>query len=151
VLVNNPWRPTECSADMNIQTFLTHDPDTQIVYIPGYGQNVARFLDRLHTNMAPLVSQFIRFADPDRINTFYIVTHVGSFYPRDPADAAHYARYDHASGQVVYSDLFRQDLQYWDDMLTKLVDPLVAEGYLQWTSLPEMGQLYLDWEQANCP
>jgi hypothetical protein len=151
VLINNPWRPSESSADMEIEAFLTHDPATQIVYIPGYGQNVARFLDRLHISMAPLVSQFIRFADPDRVNTFYVVTHVGSFYPRDSADVARYADYDPATGEIIYSDLFRQDLQHWDDMLTELIDPLVAEGYLQWTSLPEMGRLYLEWEQDNCP
>ena len=61
-------------------------------------------------------------------------------------DVPAYITYDAATGEPVYSDLFLQDLQYWDDMLTELIDPLVAEGYLQWTSLPEMGELYLEWE-----
>ena len=32
--------------------------------------------------------------------------------------------------------------------MTELIDPLVAEGYLQWTSLPEMGELYRAWEES---
>ncbi|MGD8968115.1 MAG: hypothetical protein PVI07_11465 [Anaerolineae bacterium] len=148
VLINNRWRPTECNADKQNEVFLTHDPNTQIVYIPGWGQNVARYLDRLHTRMTPLVSPFIRHADAERVNTCYVVTHVGSFYPRDEEDVRTYIGYDEATGQPVYSDLFLEDLQYWDEMLTELIDPLVAEGYLQWTSLPEMGALYRAWEEA---
>jgi hypothetical protein len=30
-----------------------------------------------------------------------------------------------------------------------VIDPLVAAGYLEWTSLPEMGELYLAWEAAR--
>ena len=52
-----------------------------------------------------------------------------------------------ATGAPTYSDEFQQDLKYWDDLLTDLIDPLVAEGYLQWASLPEMGELYLEWEE----
>lgn len=65
---------------------------------------------------------------------------------REEEDVPIYITYDAATGEPVYSDLFLQDLQYWDDMLTELIDPLVADGYLQWTSLPEMGELYLKWE-----
>ncbi|MGD2148880.1 MAG: hypothetical protein PVH41_19465, partial [Anaerolineae bacterium] len=148
VLINNPWRPTECNADRQIERFLTHDPSTDIVYVPGWGQNVARYLDRIQTRMAPLISQFIRHADADRVNTCYIVTHVGSFYPRKSEDVPTYIAFDEASGKPVYSDLFLQDLAYWDQMLTELIDPLVAEGYLEWTSLPEMGALYRAWEEA---
>lgn len=149
VLINNPWRPTECNADRQIERFLTHDPNTPIVYIPGWGQNVARYLDQLQTRMPPILSQSIRHADPDRVNTFYVVTHVGSFEPRDGEGTDTYITYNTETGEPTYSDEFVQDLQYWDDLLTEVIDPLVAEGYLQWTSLPEMGELYLEWEK-NC-
>jgi hypothetical protein len=33
--------------------------------------------------------------------------------------------------------------------LTDIVDSLVAEGYLEWTSLPEMGRLYVEWERQH--
>lgn len=29
--------------------------------------------------------------------------------------------------------------------MTQVIDPLVAEGYLKWTSLPEIGEFYLQW------
>jgi hypothetical protein len=149
VLINNPWRPTQVNADERIHEFLTHAPDTSVVYIPGWGQNVARYLDRLSVRMPPITSQFINHADPGRVNTFYVVTHVGSFEPRDGEGTPTYITLNSETGQLTFSDAFLQDLQYWDDLLTELIDPLVAEGYLQWTSLPEMGELYLEWER-NC-
>jgi hypothetical protein len=147
MFINNPWRPTECDANKDIDKFLTHDPNTSIVYIPGWGQNVARYLDRLETRLAPMLSQFIRHVDADRVNTFYIVTHVGSFYPRNKEDVPDYISYNPGTGEVEYSDQFLQDLTYWDEMLTELIDPLVEAGYVEWTSLPEMGELYLEWEE----
>jgi hypothetical protein len=146
VLINNPWRPVECNPDAQTDAFLSHDPGTEVIYIPGWGQNVARFLDRLQVRMAPLLSQFIRYADPDRVNTFYVVTHVGSFEPRDRDGYEDYFQYNTANGESIYSDAFRQDLRAWDDLLTDLIDPLVAEGYVTWTSLPEMGRLFVEWE-----
>ena len=77
----NPWRLTQCNADEEIERFLTHDPDTQIVYIPGWGQNIARYNERLQTRMSPQVSQFIRYADPDGVNTFYVVNACRQFLP----------------------------------------------------------------------
>jgi hypothetical protein len=149
LLINNPWRPTECDADQEIAKFVTHDPDTQIVYIPGWGQAITRHQERLLERMRPLVSQFIYYADPDRVNTFYIVTHIDQFQSRSAEDSENYIVYDPATGTLTYSDEFEQDITYWDQMLSELIDPLVAEGYLQWTSLPGMGELYLEWE-ANC-
>jgi hypothetical protein len=149
VLINNPWRPTECNADADIDTFLTHDPSTEVIYIPGWGQAITRHQERLLTRMRPLVSQFIRYADPERVNTFYVVTHVGTFHAREAEDEDTYIAYDPRTGKLTYSAEFQQDLQYWDQMLTELIDPLVEQGYLEWTSLPEMGELYLEWEE-NC-
>ncbi len=147
VLINNPWRPTEASPDANTEAFLTHDPDTQIVYIPGWSQAITRHPERVPDRMPPLISQFIRFADPDRVNSFYVVMHIDHFYSR--AGDPDYIVYDQDTGEFSYSAEFRQHIQYYDDMLTELIDPLAAEGYLQWTSLPEIGELYLEWER-NC-
>jgi hypothetical protein len=146
-LINNPWRPTQTNADQNIEAFLTHDPNTQIVYIPGWGQAITRHPERVLDRIRPLLSQFIYYADPQRVNTFYVVFHVDHFYSRtgDP----NYITYNPATGTLTYSDEFKQHIAYWDDMLTQVVDPLVQEGYLQWTSLPEIGELYTQWE-ANC-
>ncbi len=143
LLLTNPWRPSAASARDNPDAFLTHDPSTDVVYIPGWGQSLTQNLERVPARLAPMASQFIRFADPDRVNTFYIVTHVGHF---ESDDGSEYIGVDAATGRLTYSHAFLADLAAWDRALTEIVDPLVAEGYLAWTSLPEMGRLYREWE-----
>jgi hypothetical protein len=147
VLINNPWRPTETNADEDIEVFLTHDPNTRIIYIPGWGQALTRHPERALERIRPILSQFIYYADPERVNTFYVVLHVDHFYSRtgDP----NYILYDPATGETTYSDEFKGHIAYWEDVLTQLIDPLVQQGYLQWTSLPEIGELYEEWE-AGC-
>jgi hypothetical protein len=145
-LINNPWRPGQGNANRDIETFLAHDPDSEIVYIPGFGQALTRHHERALTRLRPMISQFIRYADPERVNTFYAVLHVDHFYSR--ADNPDYISWDEGTGQITYSAEFRQHLQYWDDLLTELIDPLAEKGYLQWTSLPEMGELYRQWENS---
>lgn len=146
VLMTNPWRPASASARDDPETFRVHDPDGSVIYIPGWGQSLTQHLERVGARLAPMASQFIRFADPDRVNSFYIVTHVGHF---ESDDGTEYIGLDATTGQVSYSDAFLRDLAYWDEVLTEIVDPLVAAGYLQWTSLPEMGQLFTEWEAAR--
>jgi hypothetical protein len=146
VLMTNPWRPSAVSARDNPDAFLVHDPSTDVVYIPGWGQSLTQNLERVPARLAPLASQSIRFADAERVNTFYIVTHVGHF---ESDDGTEYIHADAATGQVFYSEGFLRDLAYWDKALTDIIDPLVAEGYLQWTSLPEMGRLFVEWERRG--
>jgi hypothetical protein len=148
-LINNPWRPTQCSADAEIERFLTHDPSTDVVYIPGYSQTITRHQERVYDRVAPMISQFIRYADPERVNTFYVLTHVGTWHARERSEEDAYIAYDRATEESTYSEEFLQDLRYWDEFLTQVIDPLVEEGYVQWTSLPEMGELFLEWE-ASC-
>lgn len=113
-------------------------PSTQVVsefptprsYTSRTGQNVARYLDRLHARMAPFVSEFVRRADPDRVDRCYVVTHVGSSYPREEEDLPTKIGCEETTGEPVYSDLFSRDLQPRDDVLNELIDPLVVEGYL---------------------
>lgn len=145
-LIINPWRPGQVNANANIEAFMTHDPNTKVIYIPGWGQALTRHHGRAQDRLRPMLSQVIHHADPDRVNTFYALTHVDHFHADDYSPD--YIAYDEATGQVTYSPEFLQDLQYWDDLLTELIDPLVAEGYLQWTSLPEMGELYVEWEKG---
>jgi hypothetical protein len=148
-LINNPWRPTQCNADAEIERFVTHDPSTEVVYIPGYSQTITRHQERLYDRVAPMISQFIRYADPERVNTFYVLTHIGTWHAREASEEDAYIAYDRVTGELTYSEEFLQDLRYWDEFLTEVIDPLVEEGYVQWTSLPEIGELYLEWE-ASC-
>ncbi len=148
-LINNPWRPGQGSALEDINNFLTHTPATEVVYVPGWGQALTRHPQRVSDRIRPMLSQFIRFADPQRINSFYVVTHVGHFYSRtgDPG----YLSFNEQTGQVTYSVEFQEHLGYWDAMLSDVVDPLVEGGYLRWASIPEIGALYREWEQQCTP
>lgn len=150
VLINNPWRPGQVNADDNAEQWLTHDPSTDIVYIPGWGQNLTRWHERAQEKLAPILSQWISHADPDRVNTFYLMLHVGIFDSRYQEGDDTYTVFDDTAGTLTLSDEFNSQMAYWDKLLTELIDPLVTEGYLQWTSLPEMGELYLQWEQDSC-
>ena len=145
-LYNNPWRPTEGNALDDIEPFVTHDPTTGIVYVPGVGSALTTHHENVLLRAAPIVSQFIQHADPDRVNTLYLLTHIGKFYSRD--NDANYIAYNADTGEITYSAEFEQHLSYWDDMLTDLIDPLVEAGYLEWASIPQMGEHYVAWEQA---
>lgn len=72
------------------------------------------------------INQFIRYADAERINTFYVVFHISFFSSRtgDPD----YITYNQQTGELTYSDEFILHLQYWDEMLAEVDDPLVAAG-----------------------
>jgi hypothetical protein len=145
-LFTNPWRPTACDAIASPDLFQTHDPSSRIVFVPGWGQAITRHPERLHARLAGMLSRLLCYADAGRVNTFYIVTHV-DHYRSEGGEL--YVEFDEATGQITLHDAFLRDLGYWEETLSKLIDPLVAEGYLTWTSLPEMGQLYAEWEQSQ--
>jgi len=146
VLFTNPWRPTHASAVDDPSTFFLHDPSTQVIFVPGWGQAITRHPEFVHERLAAMLAQVISRADADRVNTFYIVTHVGHFEPESDDD---YIVVDPKTGEASYGDAFLRDLAYWEETLTQLVEPLVEEGYIQWTSLPEIGELFVEWE-ADC-
>ncbi|MBL7161381.1 MAG: hypothetical protein ISS57_02160 [Anaerolineales bacterium] len=143
-LINNPWRPGQGNALENLENFLSHDPNTQIIYIPGWGQALTRHPQRVTERIRPMLSQVIRFADPQRVNSFYVITHVGHFYSR--TGDLNYLHYNESSGQVEYSVEFLEHLNDWDKMLSEVIVPLVEGGYLQWTSITDIGELFEIWE-----
>jgi len=147
-LFTNPWRPSACDAIASPETFFVHDPSGGIVFVPGWGQAITRDPARLHERLAAMLSQVLRFADPDRVNSFYIVTHVDHYEPDGDEE---YIAYDPATGEVRYGDGFLADLARWEETLSELVDPLVAEGYLEWTPLARIGELFEDWEEEHAP
>jgi len=142
-LFTNPWRPTECDAIESPETFFTHDPEGGVVFIPGWGQAITRHPERIHTRLAAMLSQVLYHADPDRVNTFYIVTHVDHYRGENGTP---YIDVDSATGEITLHEAFLEDLAHWEETLTELIDPLVAEGYLAWTSLPAIGELFQTWE-----
>jgi hypothetical protein len=148
-LFTNPWRPSDCDAIETPELFQTHDPDGSVIFIPGWGQAITRHPERLHERLAAMLAQVLCHADPDRVNTFYIVTHVDHYRGEDGEP---YIEVDESTGRVTLHEAFYRDLGYWEETLTELIDPLIAEGYLAWTSLPEIGQLFCEWEaQQSAP
>jgi hypothetical protein len=144
-LFTNPWRPTPCDAIESPEIFQRHDPDSKIIFVPGWGQAITRHPERIHERLAAMLGRVLWYADPERVNTFYIVTHVDHYR----SDGEPYIEVDPETGAVTLHDAFLRDLGYWEETLSELIDPLVAEGYLTWTSLPEIGELFTAWEAAQ--
>ena len=145
-LFTNPWRPTACDAIASPETFQIHDPSTSVVFVPGWGQAITRHPERLHDRLAGMLSRILCYADAHRVNTFYIVTHVDHYGPEAEEP---YIAFDEVTGELTLHDGFSRDLGYWEETLSELIDPLVAEGYLVWTSLPDIGKLFVNWEAAE--
>ena len=144
-LYTNPWRPTACDAIESPEVFQTHDPSTPVIYVPGWGQAVTRHPERLHERLAGMLSQVLAYADPERVNTFYIVTHVDHYRAEDGEP---YIETDPSSGEVTLHEAFLRDLGAWEETLSELIDPLVEAGYIAWTPLAEIGELFVSWEEA---
>jgi len=144
-LFTNPWRPTACDAIASPDIFQTHDPEGAIVFIPGWGQAITRHPERIRERLAGMLGQVLCYADPERVNTFYIVTHVDHYR----GDGEPYIDIDDTTGEATFHEAFLRDLACWEETLTELIDPLVAKGYLAWTPLPEIGELFVEWEEAE--
>ncbi len=147
-LLTNPWRPSDANTIEDPDTVLTHDPDTNIIYVSGWGQNITKHHYRLPERMRRTLSQAIRYAETGRVNAFYVVTHVDSFFSREGLSPDDYISYTVKDG-LQYSDEFLEHLGYWKTMLQDVVKPLVQAGYLQWATVPEMGDAFVAWE-AQC-
>ena len=145
-LFTNPWRPTACDAVESPETFQTHDPTSDVIFVPGWGQAITRHPERLHERLAAMLARILCYADPDRVNAFYIVTHVDHYKAENGEP---YIEYDETTGRITLHDAFTQDVGYWEETLIELIDPLVAEGYIQWTSLPDIGELFVEWEEEH--
>ena len=147
-LITNPWRPGQVAARDDPDAYFVHDPSGPLIYVPGVGHTVTKYDDRVLDEASRFAANFIARADPDRVNTFYLVTHVDHFYSLDGLMPSEYIGYDPRTGLETLSDEFQRHLDEWDHLLETLIDPLVAEGYLQWASLPQMGEAYIRWEEA---
>ena len=152
-LYTNPWRPSDCDALTDIDSFLTHDPDNDLVYIPGYGSNLTKRHERVELKVRRFAGQFIKYAEAERVNSMNLVLHVDAFQSADPDSDSVYIQVQGSGNPVItYSDEFLQHLQYWNDMLENTIDPLVQAGYLQWATQAEILDDYLAWEAGqNAP
>lgn len=137
-LYTNPWRPTGTDAAATLDSFLQPNKDGPVVYLPGAGVALTRCPARLPDQLARVTSQVLRFADASRVNTFYTILAESAFAPPAGTDRVAY----YTGGGL------DRDMGSVESLLTVLIDPLVATGYIKWASLPEMGALYLAQEKS---
>jgi hypothetical protein len=41
-----------------------------------------------------------------------------------------------------------EKLQVWDEWLTTVVDPLVADGRIQWATMSDIADAFIVWEES---
>ena len=127
----SPWRPAGTETD---EQRAAHDPNGPVVYLPAgiYPAHCdkAPAVPRPYTTAAldyitTALIHSLNVARPGYVNVAYTTMHPGDF--RGPGDdEAEFAR--------------------WDEWLTTVIDPLVADGRLQWATASQMAQAFIAWE-----
>jgi hypothetical protein len=130
----NPWRPSGGTDGSDLSFFVQDDPAGGVVYLPEgllyrIGDTTKHELIRTGGNEAYMdyleqaLLASIAAADPNKVNVFHITIHPGEM-AGDPADP--------------YAAL--------GDFLVNVVEPLAAQGKLQWATFSEMADAYQAWE-----
>lgn len=133
----HPWRPSGGTNGEDLTAFTTHDPDGDIIFLPGgridpvafAHKNEIRAMDGLEGWLDVLESALLASVNAaclDRVNVFHFTVHPGEFVG-DPAHPYELLR----------------------DFLDDVVDPLVAEGRVQWATFSEMGEAFEAWESEH--
>jgi acetyl esterase/lipase len=129
-----PWRPSGGTDGTDVTAFATHDPDGPVVFLPegaydrtDYASGRREMTDEeyfayLETSL--LVS--IEAAEAGKVNVFHFTVHAGEFRgnANDPFGVI-------------------------ERFLADVVDPLVAEGKVEWATFSEMAAAFEGWEAAN--
>lgn len=127
----SPWRPVAPGTGPLIQD---HDPLGPVIYIPAgvypaHCQKAAG-APRPYTSAAldyltTALINSLQAARPGYVNSFYTTIHPGDFMnPND--DDAEFAR--------------------WDEWLTTVIDPLVADGRLVWSTASQTAKAFETWD-----
>lgn len=150
-LITNPWRPSNTDILVDLDAFLVHDPERSLIYIPGVGVNISRRHERVPLKVQRFAGQFIKHADAERVNAMNLVLHVDAFTSSEGLPENEYIRVLGVGDDVTvtYSSEFERHLQYWDDMLTDTISPLVDAGYLEWATHADIAGEFTAWEQSQ--
>ena len=133
----NPWRPAGGTDGSDLDLFVRNDPQGDVIYLPegliyrtgetnkqvlvASGGDAA-YMDYLeHALLASIAA-----VDPNKVNVFHITIHPGEL-SGDPA----------------------QPYAVLQDFLVNVVQPLVAQGKLQWATYSEMADAYQAWEAGT--
>ncbi|MCK4451967.1 MAG: hypothetical protein KAX26_15385, partial [Anaerolineae bacterium] len=128
-----PWRPAGATS---MEERTTHDPDGAVIYIPS-GVFPAH-CDKLEVFPRPYCHEAFDYVTVALRNSLDAVTEgkVNAFY-----------------GTLHPSDFFgpgtdEDKLQVWDEWLTTVVDPLVADGRIQWATMSDIADAFIAWEES---
>jgi hypothetical protein len=72
---------------------------------------------------------------------------------RNSLDAVAEGKVNAFYGTLHPSDFFgpgsdEEKLQVWDEWLTTVVDPLVADGRIQWATMSDIADAFIAWEES---
>jgi len=134
----HPWRPAGSPNGEDVTAFATHDPNGAVIFLPEGQYDQSNFASmRRSEDMGGDEAYFeylktqlyasLEAAEPGKVNVFHFTVHPGEFRggPNDEPFA------------VI------------DRFLTEVIDPLVAEGRVQWATFSQMADAYIAWEQAQ--
>lgn len=133
----NPWRPSGGTDGRDFTAFATHDPDGPIVFLPEGAYDVENFASARRSAefggdegyfayLGERLRASLEAGDPQRVNVYHFTIHPGEF---------------RGAGAAPFSVI--------EDFLTTTVDPLVADGSVQWATFAEMADAFIAWEQAH--
>ncbi len=129
-----PWRPSGGTDGTDVTAFATHDPEGAIVFLPegaydrtDYASGRREMTDEEYfAYLEASLLASIEAAEAGKVNVFHFTLHPGEF------------RGD-AGNQFGAMERF----------LAEVVDPLVAEGKVEWATFSEMAAAFETWEAAN--
>ncbi len=162
----NPWRPSggvvpagespltdaagSTGAAVDVTALTKHDPSGAILYLPdglsgresatrppSLKRDEQAYFDYLEGQLREALGA----AAPDRVNVFHFNVHPGEFVdgPGRQAGAAAGAAEAHTAAKYAALESF----------LTEVVDPLVADGRLQWATYSQVADAYGQREAAG--
>jgi hypothetical protein len=133
-----PWRPAPEAVDA--EDFVRHDPNAPLVYLPGSPSGEPDPL-RFAETLPGVVRQAVQHARPGQVNSWYVVLHVDQFGIPFEDDPVAYDSWLAAGG-------LEDELAPLDALLSEVIDPLVANGSLRWTTPDLLRERQEDWERA---
>lgn len=129
-----PWRPSGGTNGTDVTAFATHDPEGPIVFLPEGAYDRTDFAsgrremtdEEYFAYLEASLRASIEAAEAGKVNVFHFTVHPGEFRGEagDPFGVI-------------------------ERFLAEVVDPLVAEGKVEWATFSEMAAAFEAWEGAN--
>lgn len=133
----HPWRPAGGTDGSNFNLISTHDPKGAVIFLPEGQFDRGNFASMRRTSDSGSDQAYFDYlrqsllasmsvAEADKVNVFHFTIHPGEF--RGSPD---------------------HPFEVIEQFLKNVVDPLVAEGKVQWATFSQMADAYQIWEAAH--